>query len=528
MLIRILFACSVSLLTSAPIGAQDPAEEVEKAVQEKVPIPVDEVGGQSLPLTIGDALRLGRQNNTGLRIDELRPQEVDQDVLGARSIFEPEMFAEARAANSQDPDRIFQVVGVPTAAISRTNYTGRFGVRQLVPSGGLFDLAFSPSKFRTSQDNAGSRTEYGSDVTVTYTQPLLRGGWTDYNMRDIHTQEALLAASDLRYQRAIQDTLLAIVEAYWDLVFSREDYVVAVQALDLAQAQLDRTNRKIQVGELAPLDRVADEAEVARRKEGLVTAENQIFNRQDNLRRMLFDDSTGELWARNLEPITPIGAFPPAVQLDWRALVRVALRDRPDFLALRADVQIADIQLRAAENQVMPQLDLVGIYTTDGIGRKFPDAFEQTSDADYDDWSVQLQLSVPIGNTGALAARQRARLELERTRRVLYSAELDISLEVRDVVRQLRTLAETIQRGIESQRLAETNLSREIARKEAGTSTTFEVQERNQELQEARSRLLRNRLDFRIAEANLRYVQGTLSVSSSGESGVDVDADDKR
>jgi outer membrane protein TolC len=528
LLIRLLLAGSISLSTVFPVRAQEPTADVDKAVKEAVPIPVDDVGGTAFPVTIDDALELGRRNNTSLRISELLPQQANQDVRGARSIFEPEMFADITADKSADPDRIFTVVGVPTAAVNRTNYTGRFGVRQLVPSGGLFDLAFSPSKFRTSQQNQGVFTQYGSDVTVTYTQPLLRGGWTDYTMSNIHSSEAARAGAELRFQRSIQDVLLSVVQAYWNLVFARGDYVVAVQALELAQAQLDRTNRKIQVGELAPLDRVSDEAEVARRKEGLVTAENQIFDRQDDLRRLLFDDASGELWARNLEPTSPIGEFPASVDLDWRELVRVALRQRPDFRALRADVQIADIQLRAAENEVLPQLDLVGIYTSDGIGRKFPDAFEQTTNADYDDWSVQLQLSIPIGNNGALATRQRARLELERARRVLYSFEIDISLEVRDAVRSLRTLAETIQRGIESERLAQTNLSREIARKEAGTTTSFEVQQRNQELQEARSRLLRNRLDFRIAEANLRYVVGTLGVPSSGESAPDGAGEGKR
>ena len=125
-----------------------------------------------------------------------------------------------------------------------------------------------------------------------------------------------------------------------------------------------------------------------------------------------------------------------------------------------------------------------------------------------------LLLSVPIGNNAALATRDRARLEVERARRRLYSAEIDVTLEVRDAVRQLRTLAETIARGRESQRLAETNLQREDARKEAGTSTSFEVQQRNQELQEARSRLLRNRLDYRIAQFNLRFVQGLLEADA--------------
>jgi len=60
--------------------------------------------------------------------------------------------------------------------------------------------------------------------------------------------------------------------------------------------------------------------------------------------------------------------------------------------------------------------------------------------------------------------------------------------------------------------LAESNLRREQARRDAGTSTSFEVQQRNQELQEARSRLLRNRLDHRIAQYELLRVQGILGV----------------
>ena len=54
------------------------------------------------------------------------------------------------------------------------------------------------------------------------------------------------------------------------------------------------------------------------------------------------------------------------------------------------------------------------------------------------------------------------------------------------------------------------------ARKDAGESTTLDVQQRNQELQEARTRLLRNQLDYRIAERNLDYVQGVLTPPERG------------
>jgi outer membrane protein TolC len=101
-------------------------------------------------------------------------------------------------------------------------------------------------------------------------------------------------------------------------------------------------------------------------------------------------------------------------------------------------------------------------------------------------------------------------LQLERTRRELYSAEIDVTAEVRQAVRDLQSLAQSIRASRESVRLAETNLDTETFKQRVGTSTAFEVQRRNQELQEARSRLLRNLLDYRIAEAALAHAEGRL------------------
>ena len=505
--------CRASIVAATVAIASLPAQDPELPPAATTVTPIDQIqiprdpdGGAPVAIKLTDALRMGLENNTVLRINELLPYQAREDVRAARAAFEPELFADATASRSRDPARnIFQ------PGIERESYSGSVGLRQLTPSGGLFDLTFSPSRLQQTTNVPGFPSkQFSSEVTVTVTQPLLRGAWTDYTLRDVHSREALRAASTFRYDRAVQDTAIGVVEAYWNLVFARENYKVAFQALELATEQLDRTERKIRVGELAPLDRVADEAEVARRREELVTAENEIRDREDDLRRQVLDDGDGRLWGRSFDPVSPIGEFPERTELDWRDLARVAKRFRPDLRALRADVAVAEISERAASRDVLPQLDLVGRYTSDGVSNSFNQAWVQTSGLDFPDWSVGLELSLPLGNNSALAQRDRARLEVERTRRVLYSAELDVQLEVRDAVRRLRTLAETIQRGQESVRLAVTNLRREVARKDAGTSTSFEVTRRNQELQEARSRLLRNQLDYRIAEANLLYVQGLL------------------
>jgi outer membrane protein TolC len=104
-------------------------------------------------------------------------------------------------------------------------------------------------------------------------------------------------------------------------------------------------------------------------------------------------------------------------------------------------------------------------------------------------------------------------LEVERQRRILHGAILDATREVREALRRLTTLGQSIMATTESVRLAATNLETEQVKQRVGASTAFEVQRRNQELREARSRLLRNQLDYRTAESRLLYVQGLLDVT---------------
>ena len=79
-------------------------------------------------------------------------------------------------------------------------------------------------------------------------------------------------------------------------------------------------------------------------------------------------------------------------------------------------------------------------------------------------------------------------------------------------LQELRRLAKSIASGRESVRLAESSLETEQIKLGVGSNNPFDVQQANQNLREARSRLLRNLLDYRIAEYRLLHVQGVLEV----------------
>jgi outer membrane protein TolC len=507
---RLVFALALSL---APAVAQSGAAGSAPAPQDRpVEIPTDREGLDPFELTLLDALRLGRFNNLGLRAEELTPLQAAEGVRIADGFFEPELFASANAGRSEQP-----TINPFQPAIVRRTVDGSLGMRQRVATGALYEMTFTPLRVRQSTSIPGfPPSQYRMQFAAQVTQPLLRGAWADAALADVRTAEAQLQGSRARFEQTVQDTLIEVVAAYWELVFAREDYRVKAQALGLAQEQLRITNERIRVRDLAERDRVFDEADVARRQEELIRSENEIRRREDLVRQLLFDDADGRVWQRSLRPVTPFeGAFEQPT-VDWREASTVALQNRPDLAGLRADIQSAEAAYAEAERNVMPQLDLTASYSSDGVSANSADAWRDLTDLEYPDWGVGVQLSIPIGNSSARGQRDRALLSLEQSRRRLYASELDIARQVREALRDLATLSEGIRAARESVRLAETQLDTERERLRVGRGTIFEVQQRNQELLDARQRLLRNQLNYRISESRLLYVQGLLQVPGLG------------
>ena len=281
-------------------------------------------------------------------------------------------------------------------------------------------------------------------------------------------------------------------------------------ALAVAQEQLRITDQRIRVEALAPRDRIADEAEVARRREEQIVAQNTIRDREDDLRRQLFDGGDPMAWRVNLRPVSEIEITPPDIDRSFEELVEVAVKFRPDVKSQESLLSEAEVALLQAERDSLPKLDLIGAYSSDGVRNNFTSSFTDAWQQQFPDWSVRLEFAVPIGNHAARSREQRAKLEVERQNRVLHGLILDVTKQVREAVRSLDTLTQSIRASRESVRLAESNLETEQVKLRVGASTAFEVQRRNQELREARSRLLRNQIDYRVAESRLLYAQGLL------------------
>ena len=113
-------------------------------------------------------------------------------------------------------------------------------------------------------------------------------------------------------------------------------------------------------------DRVADDAEVARRKESLIVAENNIRKAEDDLRALLFREQDS-MWDVVLRPTSAIESDMDVSKLDWRTASAVAMVERPDLKSLQATAEIAEQGVVQAKSELRPRLDLVGSYNSAAI-----------------------------------------------------------------------------------------------------------------------------------------------------------------
>jgi outer membrane protein TolC len=219
-----------------------------------------------------------------------------------------------------------------------------------------------------------------------------------------------------------------------------------------------------------------------------------------------------------------------AADIDVDAAVEEALRKSPDIRQDRLNLDSRTIDLNAANNQVLPSVDFVGSIQLSGLGgdRIFRDnsiggsvvevqegglvdSFQQLASADFRNWSVGLQIQVPVRNDVAKAQRAQATIRERQAHEQVRDRELLIRLLVKNAVRNIEGGRQQVVAAQSAVSLAERQYAGELRRFETGGgSNTFQVLSFQRQLTLARQRQLGSLIGLNQAIATFEQVRGTL------------------
>ena len=514
---------------AAQAAAQPPGVDVARLMEPAASAGRPAQARRAFDLTVDEAIERALDRNLGIVVERVNPPLQDLAIAASRSPFLPRVSSGFDLGRSMSPSQS-QLEGAERLRTESGN--AGFGLEQALGwNGGRYTLDWTNARTATNNVFFRFNPSFSSNVALSYTQPILRGRSIDPQRRRLLVSRLNRDISDIDLRETIANTLADVRRAYWDLVYATASIEVQRQALELAEQLVRENGIRVEVGTLAPIEMVQARAEAAARRESLAAARQQMRTAELALKQLIVSGIDDELWSADINPVDP--PLPDQRPIDVDAAIRTALAARTDIERSRRQQDINTVTLRNLANATLPALDLVGSFRLQGQGGTqlvstllggpaafeipggYGDALAHLAGVDYPDWTVQLQLTYPLGQNAQRAAHARAQLQLRQTRAQLRQLELQIATEVTSAAVRIESVQERIDAARAARELAEEQLAAEERKFEVGTSTNFFVVQAQRDLATARDTELRAILDYQNAVIEFERAQQT-SLSRAG------------
>ena len=391
------------------------------------------------PLGIGLEAVVGRVLSCSphVRIVADEPVLRGAQVVDASSQFDPRAFLDSRFTDTSDPVGNILTTGGANRYLNQ-NFVNSGGLRQQFASGAKAEVA---QKFGYEDSNSRffiPPNQGTSRISLTVTQPLLRGAGSSYNLSSVYLAELGVGAASERLQKELQDIIVESHRAYWDLRVQRS---ALLQRAKLRQQALDI---------LAELEGRADfdvvQSQIVRAKAAAATREAAVIrfgtnaaNAATRLRTLLNDPNLLN------PPQELIPVDPPFSQLAEPSLAQAltdALQYRPEIQQAFIEVRAASVNAEVSQNEILPVLNLVlgtyvaGLQGNSDVGQAWIDQFSVGRPTYW----TGLQFEYPLWNRGANARLTQRRIELRQATNRLQAALLNVRAETEIAVREVTTL----------------------------------------------------------------------------------------
>ena len=481
-------------------------------------------------LSIDEAVKLAMEQNLGIKIQRLDPQIQDTGVALARSSWAPNFATSLQRVAQTQPSTSSLSGGGANGIDNGTINTG-VSFAQTLPWGGNYTAAWNSQRITTNSFFASFNPQIGSNLNLQYTQPLLRNFSMDTIRQQVAVSKKVRDLSDINLQNVVTQTLRAVRNAYWDLSYAISNLKAAQDSLSLSQQLLKDNQKRVEIGTLAPLDIVQAQAEVASNESGVIVAEANIKQAQDNLRILILDPaSSPEFWNVTFEP-TDAAAF-TAQAVDIEGAVRNAMDKRADLRAAKNSLEQSDINIKFYTNQIKPDVNASIGYNPVGVGgsllspvdftavasggsavqtvvanRGFGSVLGDVFQSQYPTWTFGVTVGYPLGANTAHANLARVKLEYEQAQTTLKNQQLQVVAQVRSAGRAVQTNVQRVASARASRELQEKKLEAEEKKLAAGMSSPFFVVQAQRDLSQARTTEIQAISDYNKSLVDFESVQ---------------------
>ncbi len=481
------------------------------------------VANGKLRLSVADAVRLALLNNTDVKVNRLPVEDAGYAVERAYQTFDPVATSSFSSTRSKSPSAS-QLEGAPT--VSDLQQQTRVSYSQTFQTGTNYDVSFNANKFSTNSVYYFLNPSINANLSFSIAQPLLRGRGLFPNRAPIIIARRNLNQSEAVFEGQVNEFVGQVTSQYWAVIQARENLKVLQKSQELAEATYQQNKRALELGALPPLDIYRSEAEVAQRRVAAIQAEYQLKRAEDQFRLIIGANQDPYFRALDLDLVENADPSGELLAIDQNEALQEALSNRPEFAALKEQLAGSETSIKRAHNDLLPDLNLTGFYSSSGLGgNRFDtavtppalisrgglgDALSQVYGFDFPRYGFSLTLNLPIKNRAAAADLGSALVARRRALYLTRQLEEGVTHEVSEAVHQLEQAKLSIAATRLASELARKNLEAEERKYVLGAQTIFFVLQAQTQLAQADVSLLQSQVNYQLAVSAVQQAAGKL------------------
>jgi len=332
---------------------------------------------------------------------------------------------------------------------------------------------------------------------VNLTQPLFRQqNWLAYTEAELQ-----VAQTEAQFKVAEQDLILRVAQAYFDVLIAQDSVQLAEAQKTAISEQLEQAKRNFEVGSATITDTHEAQARYDLTSAQEIAAQNDLEIKKRALQQLI------NAMPKDLMHLGKEFKLEAPQPVDMEKWVNDAQLNSLQLAIAQAGAEIAEKEVARNRGGHYPTVDLVANYSNNqSNGGSFGVGSDSTSK------SVGVQLNMPLFQGGAVnskwreaeANRERARQELENTRRSVALQTRQAYLGVVSGIAQVKALQQALTSG-------ESVLEASKLGQEVGVRTNLDVLNAQQQLYATRRDLYQAEYNYLISHLRLKAAVGSLS-----------------
>jgi outer membrane protein TolC len=303
------------------------------------------------------------------------------------------------------------------------------------------------------------------------TQPLLQGFGFGTNERYIRIARSNLQITDYAFKAQVIATVTGVEDIYWDLVNAYQDEQIKDRSLAFANQTLTDDQKQFELKAIPQMQVMTDQSLVAVAEGNLTVSRANLRAAEFYLKNALtkVDDPTIDEMA--VIPLDIRGAPDPNETKSIEDLIAEAQKNRPDVAQDQIGMQIAQENVKAVNNLLLPQLNAYGFFGGTGNGGPLNPNCDQNEGPGYcsttlppdtpgvlkdafnysaPEYQVGFTLNITIRNRQAKADQFRAQLAFRQSQIAYVQQQKNIRFDVRNsqfALEQKKALVDSAQKA---------------------------------------------------------------------------------